>query len=110
MQSGGRRWTSSDGLDALVDQSLLRPVEGPDGEPRFAMLETIREYGLERLAASGEAEATRRAHAEFFLALAEEAEPRADRAGAGGVAGAARGRARQPAGRVGLGARRRTRR
>jgi predicted ATPase len=63
------------GLDRLVEQSLLRSVAGPDDEPRFTMLETIREYGLERLEQSGAAEATRRAHADFFVALAEEAEP-----------------------------------
>ena len=63
------------GLDRLVEHSLLRSGEGVDGEPRFTMLETIREYGLERLEERGEAEATRRAHAGVFLALAEEAEP-----------------------------------
>ena len=63
------------GLDRLVEHNLLQSVEGPDGEPRFTMLETIREYGLERLEQSGEAEATRRAHAEFFLALVDEADP-----------------------------------
>ena len=63
------------GLDRLVEHNLLQSVEGPDGEPRFTMLETIREYGLERLEQSGDAEATRRAHAEFYLALVEEAEP-----------------------------------
>ena len=65
-----------DGLDRLSEHSLLRPGAETDGEPRFAMLETIREYGLEQLAQSGEAEATRRAHTEFFLALVEEAEPK----------------------------------
>jgi predicted ATPase/DNA-binding SARP family transcriptional activator len=59
-------------LSALVDQSLLRRETGPDGEPRFVMIETIREYALDRLAASGAAEAARRRHAEYFLALAEE--------------------------------------
>jgi predicted ATPase len=49
--------------------------EERDGEPRFRMLETIREYGLERLEASGEAEATRRAHAEQYVATAVAAEP-----------------------------------
>jgi predicted ATPase/class 3 adenylate cyclase len=63
------------GLDRLVEHNLLRSEAGPDDEPRFTMLETIREYGLERLERSGEAKATRRAHAEFFVALAEEAEP-----------------------------------
>jgi predicted ATPase len=64
-----------DGLAALVDQSLLRQVEGPDGEPRFTMLETIREYALERLEQSGVAEAVWPRHAQFFLRWAEEAEP-----------------------------------
>jgi predicted ATPase len=63
------------GLDRLVEQSLLRSGVGPKDEPRFTMLDTIREYGLERLEQSGEAEATRRAHADFFVALAEKAEP-----------------------------------
>jgi predicted ATPase/serine/threonine protein kinase/DNA-binding CsgD family transcriptional regulator len=59
----------------LVDKSLLRQETQANGEPRLLMLETIREYALERLAASGEAEAVRRQHATFFLRLAEEAEP-----------------------------------
>ncbi|HXT35202.1 MAG TPA: tetratricopeptide repeat protein [Chloroflexota bacterium] len=62
-------------LSSLADQSLLRRIEAVDGEPRFAMLETIREYGLERLTESGELETTRRAHARHFLALAEAAAP-----------------------------------
>jgi non-specific serine/threonine protein kinase len=64
-----------DGISSLVDKSLLRQVEGPDGEPRFLMLETIREYALERLADSGDDETLRRAHAQYFLGLAEAAEP-----------------------------------
>ena len=62
-----------DGLGRLVDHSLLRQEEGAGGEPRFAMLATIREYGLEQLAASGEADEARQRHAAFFLALAESA-------------------------------------
>ncbi|CAA9560673.1 MAG: hypothetical protein AVDCRST_MAG49-2527 [uncultured Thermomicrobiales bacterium] len=62
-------------LASLVDKSLLRLVELTDGEPRFAMLETIREFGLERLAESGEEEVTRAAHARYYLALAERTEP-----------------------------------
>jgi non-specific serine/threonine protein kinase len=60
-------------LGSLTDQSLLRRTEASDGETRFAMLETIREYGLEQLAGQGEQETARHAHAEYFLALAETA-------------------------------------
>jgi non-specific serine/threonine protein kinase len=62
-------------LAALVDASLLRALPAADSagaaEPRLAMLETIREYAGEQLAASGEADDVRRRHAEYFLALAE---------------------------------------
>lgn len=58
-------------LEALVDQSLLRREAGP----RFTMLETIREYALERLEAAGEAAAARAAHARYFLGLALRAAP-----------------------------------
>ena len=61
-----------DGMASLVDKSLLQRVERGEGESRFVMLDTIREYGLERLAASGEEAATRRAHAAYCLVLAEE--------------------------------------
>jgi predicted ATPase/DNA-binding CsgD family transcriptional regulator len=60
---------------SLVDKSLLSPAAGVDDEPRFAMLETIREFGLERLAASGEEDAVRRWHTEYFVSLGERAEP-----------------------------------
>jgi predicted ATPase/DNA-binding SARP family transcriptional activator/Tfp pilus assembly protein PilF len=61
-------------LEALVDKSLLLQVEHA-GEARFMMLETIREYGLEQLAASGESQTARLAHARYYLALAEQAAP-----------------------------------
>ena len=64
-----------DGVAGLVDQNLLKQMEQVGDKPRFGMLETIREYGLEQLAASGEAEAIRRRHAGYFLALAEALEP-----------------------------------
>jgi predicted ATPase/class 3 adenylate cyclase len=65
-----------EGLESLLEKSLLRQEEGPGGEPRFVMLETVHEYASEKLGESGEAEEVRRRHAEHFLALADEAEPR----------------------------------
>jgi predicted ATPase/transcriptional regulator with XRE-family HTH domain/Tfp pilus assembly protein PilF len=62
-------------VEALIDQSLLRQIEGADGETRFTMLETIREYALEQLEASGEAGALRQQHAVYYLVLAEQAAP-----------------------------------
>lgn len=64
-----------DGVRALVEKSLLIQSEQPPGEPRYGMLETIREFGLERLTVSGEEEATRAAHAGYYLTMAEEAAP-----------------------------------
>lgn len=58
-----------DGIVALVEQSLLRTVPGPDDEPRFFILETVREFGLNQLRSSGEADDTRQRHAEHFLEL-----------------------------------------
>jgi predicted ATPase/transcriptional regulator with XRE-family HTH domain len=64
-----------DGVATLVARSLLRQGEGSDGEPRLTLLETIREFGLEQLAASGELAAVRQRHAAYVLSLAEEADP-----------------------------------
>lgn len=58
-------------LERLAEQSLIASMRGA-GEPRFTILETIREFGWEQLAAHGEAQATRRAHADWVLALAAE--------------------------------------
>jgi predicted ATPase/DNA-binding SARP family transcriptional activator len=64
-----------EGLQGLVDKNLAL-CSDVQGEPRFLMLETVREYALEQLAASGgnEAEEIRGQHASFFVALAEGAE------------------------------------
>jgi predicted ATPase/class 3 adenylate cyclase len=64
-----------EGLASLVDKNLVRLGESTEGEPRFTLLATIRTYALERLAASGEAEALERRHAEYFVRLAENVEP-----------------------------------
>ena len=64
-----------EGLSSLVDKNLVQLADRGEAEPRFAMLETIREYALEHLADSGEESATRRAHAAYCLILAEEGNP-----------------------------------
>jgi predicted ATPase/DNA-binding CsgD family transcriptional regulator/TolA-binding protein len=64
------------GLAALRDNSLLQQTESAaDLPPRFTLLETLKEYGLEQLAANGELETFQQRHAAYYLALAEEAEP-----------------------------------
>ena len=62
-------------VEALLDKSLLLQGEQEGKEPRLLMLETIREFGLVCLRESGELEAASRAHAAYYLGLAEEAEP-----------------------------------
>jgi predicted ATPase/DNA-binding XRE family transcriptional regulator len=65
-----------EGLGNLVEQSLILSEPGEDGgEVRYGMLEPVRQYGLERLEHSDEAEETRQRHAEYYLTLAEQAEP-----------------------------------
>jgi tetratricopeptide (TPR) repeat protein len=71
---GGEDESILDGLASLVDKSLLRQ-EQEVGQPRFTMLATIREYGLEHLAEDDEADALHRRHAQLFLQRAEGAEP-----------------------------------
>jgi len=67
-------------LGSLLDKSLLKEVESRNGEMRFVMLETLREFGQEQLEASGEQDTIRHRHANFFLVLAEQAEARLERA------------------------------
>ena len=64
-----------EGVESLIEKSLLRREEGPNRESRFVMLETVDEYAREKLEESGEEQEIKRAHAQYFLALAEEAEP-----------------------------------
>jgi predicted ATPase/class 3 adenylate cyclase len=64
-----------DGLTSLVDKSLIRRSEPPGQPSRFSMLETIREFGLEQLEASGDLGRVQLRHAEHYLRLAVEAEP-----------------------------------
>src|SRR5271170_8016006 len=61
-----------DGMASMVDKSLVQQVEPAKGDSRFVMLETIREYAREKLAASSEEAATKRSHAAYCLVLAEE--------------------------------------
>src|SRR5437868_6015938 len=63
-----------EGLSALVDKSLVRPIDPTAGFPRFAMLETIRQFGQEALLSESELDPTRRRHGEYFLNLALQAE------------------------------------
>ena len=69
-------WTCSKASPRFWTRVSCGKRKGQEDEPRFVMLETIHEFALEKLEESGEAEAVKRAHAEYFLALAEEAEPR----------------------------------
>lgn len=62
-------------LEALLDTSLLQQRERVEREVRMTLLETIREYALEQLVASGELEQVQRRHADYFVSLAERTEP-----------------------------------
>jgi predicted ATPase/class 3 adenylate cyclase len=75
MARGGLAEDMLEGMASLVDKSLLRQEEQAAGETRFWMLQTLREFGLEQLTRSEELEVTRQAHAEYYLQLAEEAQP-----------------------------------
>src|SRR5215218_4955405 len=64
-----------DVLTGLIDKSLIQPAQSGGATPRFTMLETVREFGLEQLAERGEEAATRANHAAYYLALAERTAP-----------------------------------
>jgi predicted ATPase len=67
------------GVQTLIDSSLLQRIDGLDGRLRFGMLETIRAYAVSQLATSGEAATMRQRHAAYYLALAQAAEREWDR-------------------------------
>ena len=73
--AGGRDVDVVEGIESLLRNNLLTTGRSGGDEPRLGMLETIREYALERLAARGDGESVRRRHAEYCLVLAEAAEP-----------------------------------
>src|SRR2546427_4117332 len=62
-------------VSSLMDKSLVRPAGFAGDEPRFSMLDLVREFALERLADRGEVELRRNRHAEYFLSLAERGIP-----------------------------------
>lgn len=73
--AGEPPFATLDEVESLFAKSLLRRHESDEGEPRFVMLATIREFALERLVASGEGQTLRDRHLAYFLTLAEAAEP-----------------------------------
>jgi tetratricopeptide (TPR) repeat protein len=73
--AGGPAGGVLEGLDALLEAGLLVHGPAPSGEDRFTTLQTVREYGLERLRDGGEEQRVRERHASFYLALAERARP-----------------------------------
>ena len=66
---------SLEGISSLVDSNLVRATDQRTGEPRFALLETIRQFARERLSSRGEEFEIQARHARYFLALAEKAGP-----------------------------------
>ena len=92
-----------EGLGALVDQSLVRIDDMAAGEPRFVMLDTIREYAAEMLAKRGETDALAARHAHAMLELAEQAAPNCHRRGPAHLARPAGAGPRQPAGGARMG-------
>ncbi|MGN6032817.1 MAG: ATP-binding protein [Thermomicrobiales bacterium] len=71
----GHSLDALDLVDFLVARSLVVSMPGESGRPRFTMLESIRQFGVEELTASGDEDAVRAAHADYLIALAKEAAP-----------------------------------
>ena len=85
----GVQGAGADPLDlaaGLLDVSLVTVTDGADGEPRVGMLETIREYALERLEQAGDLDDTRRRHAEYYAGVAERADEQLRGSGPGYLA------------------------
>ncbi|MCC6176003.1 MAG: tetratricopeptide repeat protein [Chloroflexi bacterium] len=76
--TAGAPLAALDLVTSLVDKSLVRWEEQADGEPRLHLLETLREFGLEQLAACGEADAIRAHYAAYYVDLAERTEQELD--------------------------------
>lgn len=70
-----------DGVESLLNKSLIQRTENAQGEPHYTFLETLRQYALEKLTESGEEAAIRQAHTDYFLWVAERAEPELRREG-----------------------------
>ena len=92
-----------DVLSQLVDKSLVVVEEGPGGEARYKLLETLRLYGTERLAETGRTEDVRGRHASYFLTMAERIQPELFTSSTGGGSEPAGQRLRQLPGRNGVG-------
>lgn len=71
---GSEAYEVLEGLTSLIEQNLLEIRDQRDGDPRFQMLEVVREFAREALNQSGQSEAVNRRHAEYFCALGEAAE------------------------------------
>ncbi len=78
----GAAISTLEGVASLTDKSLVREEDGPGGEPRYLMLETVREYALEQLAGSGEEDEVRARHAAHFMDVAEQTAPLLSRSSA----------------------------
>lgn len=75
LSGGSQTMEVLDGITSLIDKSLLLQKECPDGEPRFRMLEVVRDFALESLESASEADVICRRHAEYFVSYGEHAEP-----------------------------------